>query len=155
MESMRVGNSRDWAEKQQLRIEREQGELNKKIEALNRRISELENEQEQMKASYERDKDPDLHPEFQRLVERGIMRVTNKREELKMRRAELMIKKNELESEARLVRALMEHEKYPEWVELKKRRDEAAEEVQRIEAEMKRLMDNILGEETQSKQAEH
>ncbi|RZN38816.1 MAG: hypothetical protein EFT35_04235 [Methanophagales archaeon ANME-1-THS] len=144
MERMGVGNSRDWAEEQEVRIEREQEALNKKIDALNRRISELEHEQEQMKAAYERDKDPELHPEFQRLVERGIMRVTNKQEELKMRRAELMIKKTELESEARLVRAVMGHEKYPTWVKLKKRRDEAAEEVQRLEAEMKRLMETIM-----------
>jgi hypothetical protein len=143
MERVGVGNSRDWAEEQQVRIEREQEALNKKIDALNRRISELEHEEEQMKASYERDKDPELHPEFQRLVERGIMRVTNKREELKMRRSELMTKKNELESEARLVKAVMGHGKYPEWVELKKRRDEAAEEVQKLEAEMKRLMEDI------------
>lgn len=146
MGRMEVDTSRSWAEEQQLKLEREQEAVNKQIEALDRRIEELEHEQEEMKASYERNKDPELHPEFERLVERGIMRVMNKREELKMRRAELILKKTELESEARLLKAVIGHQKYPEWVELKRKRDEAAEEVCRLEAEMKRLWERIVGD---------
>ncbi|MBE0516902.1 MAG: hypothetical protein IBX41_05865 [Methanophagales archaeon] len=144
MRSVGIGNSKDWGEEQKVKIEREQETLNKKIEAFNRRIEELEDEKEQMKASYEREKDPELDPEFQRMVERAITRVANKQGELKKRREELIIKKNELENEERQLKVMMEHEKYPEWLELKRKRDKAVEEVERLEAEMKRLMESVI-----------
>jgi len=51
---------------------------------------------------------------------------------------------NELENEERQLKTMMDHEKYPELVELMKRRDEAIEEVKRLEAEMKRLWERII-----------
>jgi hypothetical protein len=144
MRRVGIGNSKDWGEEQKVRFVREQEELTKRIEAFNRRIEELEDEKEQMKASYERDKDPELDQEFLRMVERAITRAANKQEELKKRREELIIKKNELENEERQLMVMMEHEKYPEWIELKRKRDKAIEEVERLEAEMKRLMESII-----------
>ena len=139
-----IGNSRDWGEEQKVRIERERKALNEKIKALNREIEELEDKKAQMQASFEREKDPEIDPEFPRMVERAIRGVVNKQEELKKRKEELLIMMNELENEERQLKTMMDHEKYPELVELMKRRDEAIEEVKRLEAEMKRLWERII-----------
>ena len=144
MGSVGSGSSKDWGEEQKVRIEREREALNEKIEALNRKIEELRDKKEQMQASFERETDPEIDPEFPRMVERAIMGVVNKQEELKKRREELITMMNELEHEERQLKAVMDHEKYPEWVELMKRRDEAVEEVKRLEAEMKRLWERIV-----------
>jgi hypothetical protein len=50
----------------------------------------------------------------------------------------------ELDAEEQQLNALLGHERYPEWLELRKRRDEAVEVVARLEAEMKRLMESII-----------
>jgi len=144
MGSVGISNSKDWGEEQKVRIERERKALNEKINALNREIEELEDKKAQMQASFEREKDPEIDPEFPRMVERAIRGVVNKQEELKKRKEELIIMMNELENEERQLKTMMDHEKYPELVELMKRRDEAIEEVKRLEAEMKRLWERIV-----------
>ena len=144
MGSVGISNSKDWGEEQKVRIERERKALNEKIKALNREIEELEDKKAQMQASFEREKDPEIDPEFPRMVERAIRGVVNKQEELKKRKEELIIMMNELENEERQLKTMMDHEKYPELVELMKRRDEAIEEVKRLEAEMKRLWERIV-----------
>lgn len=134
----------DWGEAQKARIAREQDALSNKIEALDKQIEKFEDEKTQMKASYEREKDPELHPEFERLVEKGLTRITNKQDELKKRRGELVTMLKKLENEERQLKSVLEHERYPELVELKKKRDMAAEEVARLEDEMKQLMERMI-----------
>jgi len=109
-----------------------------------KKIEELEEEKRQMNASYEREKDPELDPEFPRLVEKGITRVKNKQEEFRKQREELVTGMKELVIQEWQLKAVMEHEKYPEWVDLKRRRDKAAEEVARLEAEMSKLIECMI-----------
>jgi len=73
-----IGNSKDWGEEQKEKIGRERKALNEKINTLSREIEELENKKEQMQASFEREKDPEIDPEFPRMVERAIRGVVNK-----------------------------------------------------------------------------
>ena len=142
--SVESGNIEEWGETKKARFEKERVTLNSKMEALNKQIAEFEEKKEQMKISLEEEKDPELNPEFPRMVEKGIIRITNKQDELNKRRGELINRMRELDNEEQQLNALLGHEKYHEWLELKKKRDEAAEEVARLEAEMMQLMNRII-----------
>ncbi|MHC1610083.1 MAG: hypothetical protein ACXQTW_00515 [Candidatus Methanospirareceae archaeon] len=134
----------EWGEAERARLRREREALKRRMERLNKEIEEYEEKKEEMKASLEEEKDPELDPEFPRMVERGIMRIINKQVELSKSREELIKRMKELDAEEQQLNALLGHERYPEWLELKKKRDEAAEEVARLEAKMKQLMDSII-----------
>ncbi len=88
----------------------------------------------------EREQDAEEDAKFQRLEERAIARLRNKHAELKKRLSELKKEQRVLTQKEKLFQALIEHEKYPEWLELKKKRDNAIVEVKRLEAEMKKLI---------------
>jgi ribosome-binding ATPase YchF (GTP1/OBG family) len=142
--SVGSSNIEEWGVEKKARFKKERETLNRKMDALNKRIEELEEQKKQMKTTLEEEKDPELDPGFPRMVEKGIIRVTNKQEELSKRREELTTRMKELDYEEQQLRALLGHEKYHDWLELKKKRDEAAEEVARLEAEMTQLMERIM-----------
>jgi uncharacterized protein (DUF3084 family) len=144
MSSVRSGNAEEWSEAQKARFKSERETLNKRMNAFNRMMDEFETDKKQLKASLEQEKDPELDMDFPRMVERGIRRITNKQGELIKRREELTKRMKELDAEEQQLNALLGHERYPEWLELRKRRDEAVEVVARLEAEMKRLMESII-----------
>jgi len=114
------------------------------MDAFNRMMDEFETDKKQLKTSLEQEKDPELDVDFPRMVERGIRRITNKQGELIKRRNELAKRMKELDAEEQQLNALLGHERYPEWLELRRKRDEAVEVVARLEAEMKRLMESII-----------
>jgi len=142
--SVESGNLEEWGETKKARFEKERETLNRRMDALNKQIEEFEEKKKQMKTSLEEEKDPELNPEFPRMVEKGIIRITNKQEELSKRREELTKRMKELDNEEQQLNALLGHEKYHYWLELKKKRDEAAEEMARLEAEMTQLIERII-----------
>jgi len=142
--SVESGNLEEWGETKKARFEKERETLNRRMDALNKQIEEFEEKKKQMKTSLEEEKDPELNPEFPRMVEKGIIRITNKQEELSKRREELTKRMKELDNEEQQLNALLGHEKYHDWLELKKKRDEAAEEMARLEAEMTQLIERII-----------
>ena len=133
-----------WNEEHKARFKIEREKLKTRMEELSRSWETFEEEKRQLNKSLEEEQDLEIDPNFPRLIERALMKVASKQDVLRRRLEELIKRLNELEAEERQLHALLTHEKYPEWVELKKRRDMAAEEVERLEAEMKQLMDCIL-----------
>ncbi len=126
------------------RIQHEKETITKRIAALTKQWEALEEQKRQMAASLERNKDLELDAEFPRMIKRGTARVTGKQEVLKKKQEELTRQLKVLERNEQQAKALLGHEKYPEMLELKKKRDEALAEVKRLEAEMTRLMERIV-----------
>ena len=133
-----------WNEEHKARFRTERAKLKERMEELSRSWETFEEEKRQLNKSLEEEKDLELDPNFPRMVERALLKVAGKQDVLRRRLEELIKRLNTLENEERQLHALLTHEKYPEWVALKKKRDSAAEEVARLEAEMKQLMDCIL-----------
>ncbi len=142
--SVESGNAEEWSEAQKARFKSERETLIKRMDAFNRMMDEFETDKKQLKVSLEQEKDPELDVDFPRMVEKGIVRITNKQGELSKRRNELTKRMKELDAEEQQLNALLGHEKYPEWLELRRKRDEAVEVAARLEAEMKRLMESII-----------
>jgi hypothetical protein len=67
-------------------------------------------------------------------------KLENEREELDKKMTALEKNLAALVIEEKQLKALMGHEKYPEWLELKKKRDRALKEAERLDAEMKRVI---------------
>jgi hypothetical protein len=132
--------SDDWSEEQKAKLKNERKVLNTKIAGLEKNVEALVIEEEQLKADMEREQDAEEDAKFLRLEERAIARLRNTQLELKKRLGELKKEQRTLTQEEKQLNTLIEHEKYPEWLELKKRRDNAIKEVERLEAEMKRLI---------------
>ena len=133
-----------WSEEQKAKIGSEREKLKKRMVDLKEQWDAFEDEKRQLRESGERNNDPELDPGFPRMVERAIMKVVSKQDVLKSRLEELTKRLITLDAEERQLNALLAHEKYPELVELKNKRDKALEEVTKFEAEMKRLMDLSL-----------
>jgi alkylhydroperoxidase/carboxymuconolactone decarboxylase family protein YurZ len=142
--SVESGNAEEWSEAQKERFKSERETLNKRMDAFNRMMDEFETDKKRLKTSLEEEQDPELNPEFPRMVEKRIIRITNKQGELSKRRNELTKRMKELDVEEQQLNALLGHERYPEWLDLKRKRDEAVEVVAGLEAEMKRLMESII-----------
>ncbi|HDS44967.1 MAG TPA: hypothetical protein ENN68_02530 [Methanomicrobia archaeon] len=139
-----------WVEQNVATMRQEREKLERRLHALTTEIKKLEAQKEQMVISREEQRDPELNPEYELMMERGIARVTNKRAELKQRQSEMTKRLNALEYEERQLMTVLRHERFGEWVELKKRRDETAAELERLETELRQL----LGSMTSDLQAE-
>jgi len=146
MSSIGSGNTAEWGEEQKARLKRERDTLDKRMETLNKTWEEFEADKKQLRTVREEEGDLEYDVRFPRLVGRAITRIGNKQEELDKRRNELMKKMKKLDGEERGLKALLEHEKYPKWLDLKKKRDAANEEVARLDAEMKLLMESIMND---------
>jgi hypothetical protein len=131
---------RYWIDEQKAKHKNEREEFDKKMVALETNIEALVIEEQQLKAAMEREQDAEEDAKFQRLEERAIARLKNKQAELKKRLGELKKEQRTLTQKEKQFKALIGHEKYPEWLELKKKRDYAIVEVKRLEAEMKKLI---------------
>jgi chromosome segregation ATPase len=130
----------DWVDKQKAKLKNEREELDDKMAELERNVEALVIEEKQLKADMEREEDTEDDAKFQRLEERAIARLRNKQAELKKRLNELKTEQRALTQQEKQLTALIEHEKYPEWLELKKKRDNAIKEAERLESEMKKLI---------------
>ena len=130
----------DWSEKQKAPLKNEREKLDKKMAELERNVEALVIEENQLKADMEREEDAEDDAKFQRLEERAIARLRNKQAALKERLNELKTEQRALTQQEKQLNALIEHEKYPEWLELKKKRDNAIKEAERLESEMKKLI---------------
>ena len=133
-----------WSAQQLARIKNEREKLTKRLETVTYHWEAYEEEKRQMKISLEEHQDPELQPELPRMVERGIMKVTGKQDVLKTRMGDITKRLKELDTEEEQLQALLAHEKFPEWLELKQKRDKAAGEVAQLEAAMKQLMETIM-----------
>lgn len=131
---------RDGIEVHKAKHKNEREELDKKMAALEKNVEALVIEEKQLKAAMERERDAEEDAKFQRLEERALARLKNKQVELKKRLGELKKEQRALNQKEKQFKALIEHEKYPEWLELKNKRDNAITEVNRLEAEMKKLI---------------
>ncbi|KAF5430921.1 hypothetical protein C5S39_06810 [Candidatus Methanophagaceae archaeon] len=130
----------DWSEEQKAKLKNEREELDKKMAELERHVDALVLEEKQLNANMEREEDAEEDAKFQRLEERAITKLRNKQAELKKRLDELKKEQRALTQQEKQLNALIEHEKYPAWLELKKKRDNAIKEVERLESEMKKLI---------------
>ena len=130
----------NWSDKQKAPLKNEREELDKKMAKLERNAEALVIEEKQLKADMEREEDAEDDAKFQRLEERAIVRLRNKQATLKKRLNELKKEQRALTQQEKQLTALIEHEKYPEWLELKKKRDTAIKEAERLESEMKKLI---------------
>lgn len=130
----------DWSDTQKAPLKNEREELDEKMAELERNVEALVLEEKQLKADMEREEDADEDAKFQRLEERAIARLRNKQAKLKKRLNELKTEQRALTQQEKQLKALIEHEQYPEWLELKKKRDNAIKDVERLESEMKRLI---------------
>ena len=130
----------NWSDKQKAPLKNEREKLDEKMAELERNVEALVIEEKQLKADMEREEDADEDAKFQRLEERAIARLRNKQAKLKKQLNELKTEQRALTQQEKQLKALIEHEKYPEWLELKKKRDNAIKEVERLESEMKKLI---------------
>jgi len=130
----------DWEDKQKAKLKNEREELDEKMAKLERNVEALVIEEKQLKADMEREEDAEDDAKFQRLEERAIARLRNKQAALKKQLNELKKEQRALTQQEKQLKALIEHEKYPEWLELKKKRVNAIKEVERLESEMKKLI---------------
>jgi predicted RNase H-like nuclease (RuvC/YqgF family) len=133
----------DWIEQNVGGIRQEREKLERRLHALTAEIKKLEAQREQMLVSREEQKDPELNPEYELMMERGIARVTNKRAELKQRQSEMTKRLNALEHEEQQLMTVLRHERFGDWVLLKKRRDETAAELAQIDAELRQLLESM------------
>lgn len=130
----------DWSDKQKAPLKNEREKLDEKMAKLERNVEALVIEEKQLKADMEREEDAEDDAKFQRLEERAIARLRNKQAALKKQLNELKKEQRALTQQEKQLNALIEDEKYPEWLELKKKRDNAIKEVERLESEMKKLI---------------
>ncbi|MGB7002258.1 MAG: hypothetical protein WBE22_09695 [Halobacteriota archaeon] len=130
----------DWSDKQKAPLKNEREKLDEKMAKLERNVEALVIEEKQLKADMEREEDAEDDAKFQRLEERAIARLRNKQAALKKQLNELKTEQRALTQQEKQLKALIEHEKYPEWLELKKKRDNAIKEAERLESEMKKLI---------------
>ena len=130
----------DWSEKQKAPLKNEREKLDEKMAKLERNVEALVIEEKQLKADMEREEDAEDDAKFQRLEERAIVRLRNKQAALKEQLNELKKEQRALTQQENQLNALIEHGKYPEWLELKKKRDTAIKEAERLESEMKKLI---------------
>ena len=130
----------DWSEKQKAPLKNEREKLDKKMAKLERNVEALVIEEKQLKADMEREGDAEDDAKFLRLEERAIVRLRNKQAAVKEQLKELKKEQRALTQQEKQLKALIEHEKYPEWLELKKKRDTAIKEAERLESEMKKLI---------------
>ncbi len=130
----------NWSDKQKAPLKNEREKLDEKMAELERNVEALVIEEKQLNADMEREEDADEDAKFQRLEERAIARLRNKQAKLKMRLNELKTEQRALTQQEKQLKALIEHEKYPEWLELKKKRDNAIKDVERLESEMKKVI---------------
>ena len=136
----------DWVEQNLGAISQEREKLERRLHALTAEINKLEAQREQMLVSWEEQKDPELNPEYELMMERGIARVTNKRAELKQRQSEMAKRLNALEYEERQLMTVLRHERFGEWVALKKQRDETAAKLERLETEIRQLLESMTSD---------
>jgi chromosome segregation ATPase len=146
MRSDWIAESQDWSEEHKARINKDRKELETQLRALEKRMEELESEEQQVKDFLEGEEDAAWDSDLRRFGRRALAKLNSGREELKKRRGELLLRLGELERAEQQLRRLMEHEQYPKWLELKRERDKAMKEVERVEAEMKDLMTRMLRE---------
>ncbi|RCV64338.1 hypothetical protein C5S53_09220 [Methanophagales archaeon] len=132
--------STNWEAEQKAKLKNEREELDEKMAGLERNVEALVLEEKQLKADMEREEDAEDDAKFQRLEERAIARLRNKQAERKKQLGELKKEQRALTQQENQLQALIEDEKYPEWLELKKKRDDAIKEVKRLESEMKMLI---------------
>jgi len=130
---------RDLIDEQKAKHKNEREELDKKRATLEKNVEALVIEEKQLKAAMEREQDAEDDAKFQRLEERAIARLKNKQAELKKQLGELRKEQRTLTQKEKQFQALIESEKFPEWLELKNKRDNAITEVKRLEAEMKKI----------------
>jgi len=130
----------DWSDKQKAPLKNEREKLDEKMVKLERNVEALVIEEKQLKVDMEREEDAEDDAKFQRLEERAIVRLRNKQATLKKQLNELKKEQRALTQQEKQLNALIEDEKYPEWLELKKKRDNAIKEVERLESEMKKLI---------------
>nr|QNO57067.1 hypothetical protein PNAJEHEL_00028 [Methanosarcinales archaeon ANME-1 ERB7]QNO57127.1 hypothetical protein KECNCEJL_00039 [Methanosarcinales archaeon ANME-1 ERB7] len=132
--------SPNWEAEQKAPLKNEREKLDEKMAKLERNVEALVIEEKQLKADMEREGDAEDDAKFQRLEERAIVRLRNKQAALKEQLKDLKKEQRALTQQENQLNALIEHGKYPEWLELKKKRDTAIKEAERLESEMKKLI---------------
>lgn len=133
-----------WGEQHLASIRKEREKLERRLNAFTAEIEKLEAQRKQMLISREEQKDTELNPEYDLMMERGIARVTNKQAELKQRQSEMIKRLGAYKREEQQLLMVLKHERFSEWAALKQRRDQTAAELARLDAELRQLLDSML-----------
>jgi len=134
----------DWYEDRLAQLQRQRAAILRRMETLQKELDALDAKKAEMRTTRERERDPDIDPDYDLMIERGIAKVTGKQELMVAQREDLIRQLEALEREETLMTALTAHESYQDWLELQRQRDRAMREVARLEAEMKQLMERII-----------
>jgi anaerobic ribonucleoside-triphosphate reductase len=144
MSSPGSGEPEDWGEDRHAQLQRQRAAIRGRLDTLKKEWDALDAKKAEMRATRDRERDPEIDPDYDLMVERGIAKVTGKQELLAAQREELTRQLTALAREETRMKALMAHESYQDWLDLKHQRDQVMREVARLEAEMKQLMDRML-----------
>jgi len=144
MSSPGSGETEEWAEERKAQFLRERSTILARLNTIQREWDAHEEKKTEMKCTCERERDPEIDPDYDLMITRGLARLTGKQELLSKRGEELTRQLKELDRQEAQLTALMTQPSYQDWLDLKRQRDRAMREVTRLEAEMKQLMERII-----------
>jgi hypothetical protein len=144
MSSPGSGETEKWTKERIAQFQRERSTILARLNTIQREWDALEEKKAEMKSTGERERDPEIDPDYDLMITRGIARATGKQELLTRRGEELTRQLKELDRQEAQLTALMAQKSYQDWLDLKRQRDRAMREVARLEAEMKQLMERMI-----------
>jgi hypothetical protein len=144
MSSPGSGETEKWTEERKAQFQRERSTILARLQTIQREWDALEEKKAEMRCTCERERDPEVDPDYDLMITRGLARLTGKQELLSKRGGELTRQLKELDRQEAQLTALMAQASYQDWLDLKRQRDRAMREVARLEAEMKQLMERMI-----------
>ncbi len=144
MSSPGSGEPEKWAEERLAQFQLERSTILARLQTIQREWNALEEKKAEMRCTCERERDPEVDPDYDLMITRGLARLTGKQELLSKRGEELNRQLNELDRQEAQLTALIIQPGYQDWLDLKRQRDRAMREVTRLEVEMKQLMERII-----------
>jgi DNA repair exonuclease SbcCD ATPase subunit len=144
MSSPGSGETEEWADERIAQFQRERSTILARLQTIQREWNALEEKKAEMTSTGERERDPEIDPDYDLMITRGLARLTGKQELLSKRSEELTRQLKELDRQEAQLTALMTQPSYQDWLDLKRQRDRAMREVAHLEAEMKQLMERMI-----------
>lgn len=144
MSSPGSGETEEWADERIAQFQRERSTILARLQTIQREWDALEEKKAEMRCTCDRERDPEIDPDYDLMITRGLARLTGKQELLSKRSEELTRQLKELDRQEAQLTALMTQASYQDWLDLKRQRDRAMREVAHLEAEMKQLMERMI-----------
>jgi hypothetical protein len=144
MSSPGRGETEEWADERLAQFQRERSTILARLQTIQREWDALEEKKAEMRCTCDRERDPEIDPDYDLMITRGLARLTGKQELLSKRSEELTRQLKELNRQEAQLTALTTQPSYQDWLDLKRQRDRAMREVAHLEAEMKQLMERMI-----------